>query len=75
MFSGVENWGGQCTLGRRQSPIDLVEEASVVGHYPSLMFENYDQYIKNATVRNTGHSRKYYNNIIVYLLQINLILT
>ncbi|KAJ6638389.1 Carbonic anhydrase 2 [Pseudolycoriella hygida] len=56
VVKGEENWGGQCALGRRQSPIDLAEDASVVGYYPYLSFINYTQPIQNAKVRNTGHS-------------------
>ncbi len=58
-FSGDENWGGQCALGRRQSPIDLAEGASVVGRYASLSFINYTVPIQNAKVKHTGHSREY----------------
>ena len=58
LLSGDENWGGQCSQGRRQSPIDLAEEASVIGRYPALQLTNYDQILKNAKVRNTGHSRE-----------------
>ncbi|XP_037028764.1 putative carbonic anhydrase 3 [Bradysia coprophila] len=56
VVKGPENWGGQCALGRRQSPIDLAEDASVVGVYPSLSFINYSEPIQNAKVRHTGHS-------------------
>lgn len=59
MISGEENWGGQCSLGRRQSPVDLAEEASVLGKYPTLIFTNYTEAIRDAKVKNTGHSRKY----------------
>lgn len=59
ILTGEENWGGQCALGRRQSPIDLAEEASVVGVYPSLSFINYSEPIQNAKVKNTGHSSKF----------------
>lgn len=51
-----ENWGGQCALGRRQSPIDLDEDVSVAGIYPSLSFINYSQPIENAKIKHTGHS-------------------
>lgn len=69
VFPGDENWGGQCALGRRQSPIDLAEDASVVGVYPSLSFINYSIPIQNAKVKNTGHSREF-NNIYCYSLYV-----
>lgn len=56
---GEENWGGECSIGRRQSPVDLAEKASVLGRYPMLMFANYTEPMLNAKVKNTGHSRKY----------------
>lgn len=43
----------------RQSPVDLTEEASILGKYPAIMFGNYSEVIKTANVRNTGHSSKY----------------
>lgn len=57
-YLGEEKWGGQCSIGRRQSPIDLAEDASVAGRYPQLVFKNYEDIFKNAKIRNTGHSRK-----------------
>lgn len=59
-IAGDEGWGGKCSLGRRQSPIDLAEDASIVGKYEPLKFDNYEDVLKNAKVRNTGHSCKYY---------------
>lgn len=53
---GDENWGGKCEKGRRQSPVDLAVDASIVGQYPSLMLGNYTEIIENAAVINTGHS-------------------
>lgn len=61
-LSGVEEWGGQCRNGRRQSPIDLAKDAAVMGRYPSLYFRNYDSSLVNAKIRNTGHSCKYINS-------------
>lgn len=58
-FTDDEQWSGQCRIGRRQSPIDLARDASVIGRYKPLFFKNYDIVIANATVRNTGHSCKY----------------
>lgn len=59
IISGDELWNGQCSSGRRQSPIDLAEDASVIGRYPNLYFKNYDKLFKNARIINTGHSRKF----------------
>lgn len=59
IISGDEVWNGQCSSGRRQSPIDLAEDASVIGRYPNLYFKNYDKLFKNARIINTGHSRKF----------------
>lgn len=56
---GTEEWGGQCRLGRRQSPIDLAKDAAVMGRYPSLFFRNYENPLVNAKIRNTGHSCKF----------------
>lgn len=56
---GNEGWNGQCSSGRRQSPIDLAEDASVIGRYPNLYFKNYDKLFENARIINTGHSREY----------------
>lgn len=56
---GKEEWGGQCRYGRRQSPIDLARAAAVMGRYSSLYFQNYELQLKDAKIRNTGHSRKY----------------
>lgn len=56
--TGQEDWGGQCVQGRRQSPVDLSEEASILGLYPTLMFTNYSEPMVLGKVRNTGHSRK-----------------
>lgn len=56
---GLEEWGGQCRIGRRQSPIDLAKDAAVMGRYPSLYFRNYESSFVNAKIRNTGHSRKF----------------
>lgn len=57
-LAGDEQWNGQCRNGRKQSPIDLARDASVIGKYKPLYFKNYDNVISNATVRNTGHSCK-----------------
>lgn len=56
ILKGDEGWGGQCSLGRRQSPIDLAEDAAVLGKYAPLKFDNYGDILQNAKVRNTGHS-------------------
>lgn len=58
LFAGQEEWGGQCRSGRRQSPIDLAKDAAIMGRYPSLLFKSYDSVLKNAKIRNTGHSCK-----------------
>lgn len=58
VIAGHENWGGKCDQGLRQSPVDLTEDASVLGQYPALMFGNYSEPIQNASVRNTGHSSR-----------------
>lgn len=55
-FAVVENWGGECDEGRRQSPIDLSYAASVRGYYPEFDFSDYDHVIPNANVSNNGHS-------------------
>lgn len=57
-ISGEELWPGQCRNGQKQSPIDLAKDASVIGRYSPLLFKNYDKLLKNATIRNTGHSCK-----------------
>lgn len=56
VITGDENWGGTCAEGRKQSPVDLAQAASVMGHYPSLMFQDYDVPFVGAHIRNTGHS-------------------
>lgn len=56
--TGSVSWGGDCSIGRRQSPIDLAKAASVTGRYPPLFFRNYDSVLENAKIRNTGHSCK-----------------
>lgn len=58
IFAGQEEWGGQCRSGRRQSPIDLAKDAAIMGRYSSLVFRSYDSVLKNAKIRNTGHSCK-----------------
>jgi carbonic anhydrase len=55
-FTEDENWGGDCDTGDKQSPVDLAFDASVRGHFPAFMFENYDEPIDKATVTNNGHS-------------------
>lgn len=58
--AGEETWGGQCRIGRRQSPIDLAKAAAVMGRYSSLHFQNYEKPLENSKIRNTGHSCKSY---------------
>lgn len=62
-IAGVENWGGQCDTGRRQSPIDLAFGASVRGTYDDFVFHDYDQAIKDAKVTNNGHSSEFISRI------------
>lgn len=50
------DWGGNCSTGRRQSPIDVNSKAAVKGTYPAFVFDNYDQPIKDASLVNSGHS-------------------
>lgn len=64
VFAGQEEWGGQCRSGRRQSPIDLAKDAAIMGRYPSLLFRSYDSVLKNAKIRNTGHSCKLNSSLI-----------
>ncbi|XP_031619739.1 carbonic anhydrase-like [Contarinia nasturtii] len=56
VVKGVEEWGGKCRNGSRQSPIDLAKDAAVMGRYPSLFFRNYENLLESAKIRNTGHS-------------------
>lgn len=57
--TGKEDWSGKCAIGRRQSPVDLAEDASVLGQFSPLTFINYDNDVKNGKVRNSGHSSEY----------------
>lgn len=56
--TGKENWSGLCRYGKKQSPIDLNKQNSVIGYYPALRFRNFDKLLINSTVSNTGHSSK-----------------
>ena len=53
-----EDWGGICSSGKRQSPVDLAVDASVRGEFNSFIFHNYDAPMKNPNVINNGHSSK-----------------
>ena len=53
-----EDWGGKCSTGNRQSPIDLVKDVAVSGRYTGFQFQNYDSPMKSPTIVNNGHSSK-----------------
>jgi carbonic anhydrase len=55
-FTDDENWGGMCSTGRRQSPVDLVKEAAVAGKYTGFVFQNYDTPMRSVVIVNNGHS-------------------
>jgi carbonic anhydrase len=57
-FSDNEDWGGMCTAGKRQSPIDLAHDAAIKGWYPGFIFQNYETPMKNPSIVNNGHSSK-----------------
>ena len=54
-----ENWGGVCTTGRHQSPIDI-RTADVVegGRTENLIFNNWD-YELSGGITNNGHTFKF----------------
>lgn len=55
-----EEWGGDCETGTKQSPVDLNEDAAVLGTYPPFHFSSgYYQHMVDAAVINTGHSSEY----------------
>lgn len=56
VLSDQEDWGGICSSGKRQSPIDLVKEAAIKGEFPAFDFESYKKVMKNPTIVNNGHS-------------------
>lgn len=58
-FPEAEDWGGTCAAGRRQSPVDLNENASVRGEYNPFKFVKYGhRATQSYSILNNGHSSK-----------------
>ncbi len=51
---GPAHWGGQCTSGLKQSPIDLRDP--VYKEFKPWHFENYETQAQLVTVTNNGHT-------------------
>ncbi|KAH8332344.1 carbonic anhydrase 2-like isoform X1 [Drosophila bipectinata] len=52
-----ENWGGTCSSGVRQSPLQLAVQKSLIVPLPRILFGNYDVKLKAPlTLENNGHS-------------------
>ncbi|CAO1439519.1 unnamed protein product [Diamesa hyperborea] len=56
VLKDTEDWGGMCSSGRRQSPVDLAHDASIKGEYPGFVFQGYDKSIIDPQMVNNGHS-------------------
>lgn len=68
-LSDNENWGGKCSTGNRQSPIDLVKDVAVYGRFTGFQFQNYDSPMKSPIIVNNGHSSKSILSLkVVYLV-------
>ncbi|KAK6041779.1 carbonate dehydratase, eukaryotic-type, partial [Cooperia oncophora] len=53
-YVDADHWGGTCSTGRQQSPINLNSSVAESVEWKPLEFKNYGSGI--VTVRNTGHS-------------------
>ncbi|EDV42041.2 uncharacterized protein Dana_GF17777 [Drosophila ananassae] len=52
-----ENWGGTCSSGVRQSPLQLAVQKSLIVPLPRILFGNYDVKLRAPlTLENNGHS-------------------
>ncbi|KAG5669948.1 hypothetical protein PVAND_000237 [Polypedilum vanderplanki] len=56
VLSDDEDWGGMCSSGKRQSPVDLAKDAAIKGEFPLFDFESYKSVMKNPLIVNNGHS-------------------
>lgn len=56
MSTDNEDWGGMCAAGKRQSPVDLAQDAAIKGQYPGFVFQSYDTPMYNPQIVNNGHS-------------------
>lgn len=54
---GPEKWQGICATGKKQSPIDIETEETIIVDSDALKFNRYDLAFQ-GTLTNTGHSGK-----------------